>query len=216
MFFRTHFGPHYSLFVENADINDSCICTCNLCNYPSQSWESGNIATVATSCVCRAACLSWYCARHAARAAHKTIAHTKTISGGYLSRQRGDGGWNTKITFEHRHFAVEMWKSKCLSDSVTTSPLNWEVDSELFGSVGGETFLEYQARNFFLNRIILRSSYQLLTWLSRPDCCKNTAKKLDVYTTVYCLLPTQIDKGTQRNDGEVERGRHDHCWPELQ
>ena len=93
--------------------------------------------------------LSWYCARHAARAAHKTIAHTKTISGGYLSRQRGDGGWNTKITFEHRHFAVEMWKSKCLSDSVTTSPLNWEVDSELFGSVGGETFLEYQARNFF-------------------------------------------------------------------
>ena len=98
---------------------------------------------------CRAACLSWYCARHAARAAHKTIAHTKTISGGYSSRQRGDGGWNTKITFEHRHFGVEMWKSKCLSDSVTTSPLNWEVDSELFGSVGGEAFLEYQARNFF-------------------------------------------------------------------
>ena len=67
-----------------------------------------------------------------------------------------------------------------------------------------------------LNRIILRSGNQLLTWLSRPDCCKNSAKKLDVYTTVYCLLPTQIDKRTQRNDGEVEGGRHDHCWLELQ
>ena len=56
-FFGRTVGPHYSLFVENADINDACICTCNLCNYPSQSWESGNIATVATPCVCRAACL---------------------------------------------------------------------------------------------------------------------------------------------------------------
>ena len=139
--------------------------------------------------VCLQSGMSWYCDRHAARAEHKTIAHTKTISGGYSSRQRGDGGWNTK-TFEHRHFAVEMWKSKCLSDSVTTSPLNWEVDSELFGSVGGEAFFEYEARKYFWTGLFLRSGYQLLTWLSRPDCCKNSAKKLDVYTSVYCLLPT--------------------------
>ena len=116
--------------------------------------------------VCLQSGMSWYCDRHAARAEHKTIAHTKTISGGYSSRQRGDGGWNTK-TFEHRHFAVEMWKSKCLSDSVTTSPLNWEVDSELFGSVGGEALLEYEARKYFWTGLFWEVAINY--WHGYPD-----------------------------------------------
>ena len=58
-FFGRTVGPHYSLFVENADINDACICTAICVIIPR---NHGRVETVPqlphrVPCVCRAACL---------------------------------------------------------------------------------------------------------------------------------------------------------------
>ena len=162
---------------------------CNLCNYPSQSWESGNIATVATP--------------------HRVFAERHVL---ILRPSRRQGRAQNNCSYEN-HFwwifisTTRRWRTEYKdfwAQTLCCGNVKIKMSVRLCYNKSFELRSRFRiiwqrwrrgipwiwSSEVFLNRIILRSGYQLLTWLSRPDCCKNSAKKLDVYTTVYCPLPT--------------------------
>ena len=186
-FFGRTVGPHYSLFVENADINDACICTAICVIIPR------NHGRVETS----------------PQLPHRVFAERHVL---ILRPSRRQGRAQNNCSYEN-HFwwifisTTRRWRTEYKdfwAQTLCCGNVKIKMSVRLCYNKSFELRSRFRiiwqrwrrstpwiwSSEVFLNRIILRSGNQLLTWLSRPDCCKNSAKKLDVYTSVYCLLPT--------------------------